>query len=1421
MYSFLGSPWSWSSAFFTLNAQGLPNLVPYQPDGWSAPIVVSNLPGTNTDSSPLLSTDTLFIDVAVANAGDVDTYFSYTVALWLDDELVQSWTIEPPHEAWDYYFDEDVTFGPLSPGTYTLELDVDYYDDIYESNEYDNVYTKTIVISGQQASAPNLKPYQPSGWDSAMVVSTDQNSHSDAQTISSADSIFIDWAVLNDGEKDVSQSYNVSLLVDGTQKDHWSVNPPHEVNYFIFVEDYALGSLSVGNHKLELVIDSGGAVTESNEADNRFTRQIQVVDPPSEGTILLIFPRVQSDQFKGTGLAIANPTGSPADVTMLLLDQAGNARSGAGITNPAVITIPPGGQLARTVPELFGASFASSSDWVLASSDNLGLVGFFLSYTSDISGIDGAEAISLLGTSSLVFPEILCGSGEFTEITVIGSGDVDAELHSAAEGLLASRVLHLPADQPGSRVFTVNQLFGRQAPCGSYVRVSGRTSAVYGYETFGSGTAISGRNGIPVRSTALSGTQSLFGAQLADNAAIRTTVTIINPTDSAAELTLKAYATGVSNGTPAATRQLVLESGGIVHEDARSLLQLPAGDFVGWLRVDSDVLGIVGDLSFGDPNNAFLSSVQLQHVPITDAVFSHVADGLGYLTGLTFLNTARDAAHVTLQVFGKTGQQTGSTQFNLQPFEHRPRLLTELVEGLDPQVGGFIRVKSDVGILTFELFSYLAGGKLQSLAAVPPQRGKGLISGRLAPSAVGAAAIQSQDPLDRFPFSRSRGIRLSVDDEFVVGDAIVRLQDASLVSSIQDIVPAGTRPAVVTGGDATVLIRSAVVAGSTSPAGMAGEGAQAPRLATLDYIEYLNSRPEVLYAVPNYIRHVDAVPNDTHYHYQWHYSQIHLPEVWDVTKGSQNVVVAIVDTGARFDHPDLGGRLTAGQFDFISDPQVAADGDGIDPSAQDPGDDPGGTKSSFHGTHVAGTIGAVTNNGLGVAGVNWVSPLMTLRVLGVGGGQDWDIMQALKFAARLPNSSGKLPARKANVINMSLGGAAYNPAFQETVNALLAENVVIVAAAGNSNTDTPHYPAGYDGVISVGAIDLSGSKAPYSNYGPRIDVVAPGGNVEADLNGDSKADGVLSTIWNSETNQPSYVFYQGTSMASPHVAGVVSLMLSVNPSLTPAQVRSILQQTAVDLGTTGKDDTYGYGLINPVAAVRAAGGTGPTQPKLLLSQTSLDFGTAESQLTVTVSNGGGGQLTVNSPTMEVDSGQDWLTARLNDRTVVVQVRRDGLSNGTYSGRVRVSSNGGNGTIEVRMVVGAQPDPQTGTLYVLALDPVNLDSISGAEANEQGQYRYVLPAMDIGTCLVAAGSDDDGDGYICEEGEFCGFYPVFGDSVNVGVTANQTTRNIDFAVSRRIPASQDLAGPWKKRGFAIPIINHAGSLEDFITGIGNR
>ena len=252
------------------------------------------------------------------------------------------------------------------------------------------------------------------------------------------------------------------------------------------------------------------------------------------------------------------------------------------------------------------------------------------------------------------------------------------------------------------------------------------------------------------------------------------------------------------------------------------------------------------------------------------------------------------------------------------------------------------------------------------------------------------------------------------------------------------------------------------------------------------------------YAEPNYILKPSAIPNDPGYKYQWHYPLINLPQAWDITTGSGAVIVAVIDTGVLLDHPDLQGQLISG-YDFISDPSIARDGDGRDPDPNDAGDLGRGNSSSFHGTHVAGTIAAATNNAMA-----WVaSPGTPASCRCVSwdwrGGTSEDINQAILYAARLPNGSGTLPAKRADIINMSLGCACPSQAQQDVITQARNQGVIIIAAAGNdAQKGNPiSYPASYTGVVSVGAVAMDKTRAPYSNFNAFVDIAAPGGDIES------------------------------------------------------------------------------------------------------------------------------------------------------------------------------------------------------------------------------------------------------------------------------------------------------------------------------------
>ncbi|TKB56232.1 S8 family peptidase [Ferrimonas aestuarii] len=339
-----------------------------------------------------------------------------------------------------------------------------------------------------------------------------------------------------------------------------------------------------------------------------------------------------------------------------------------------------------------------------------------------------------------------------------------------------------------------------------------------------------------------------------------------------------------------------------------------------------------------------------------------------------------------------------------------------------------------------------------------------------------------------------------------------------------------------------------------------------------------------------------ATPNDSRYDDQWHYFEaaagMNLPAAWDNATGAGSVV-AVLDTGYR-PHADLNANLLPG-YDMINDTFVSVDGDGRDNDATDPGDhvlqgecgngypeqDQG---SSWHGTHVAGTVAAVSNNNAGVAGVAYDAKIVPVRVLGKCGGYTSDIADGIIWASGGSVSGVPANANPADVINMSLGGGgSCSSVTQSAINTARANGATVVVAAGNSNANASNYtPASCDGVITVASLGRDASRAYYSNYGSVVDVSAPGGAMS--FAGDPN--GILST-YNSGSTTPgsdSYDYLQGTSMAAPHVAGLVALLYEADSNMTPDNAESILKSTA------RADDcsNCGVGLVDSAAAVTAA-----------------------------------------------------------------------------------------------------------------------------------------------------------------------------------------------------------------------------------------
>ncbi|MBM4763453.1 S8 family peptidase [Bacillus sp. B15-48] len=322
-------------------------------------------------------------------------------------------------------------------------------------------------------------------------------------------------------------------------------------------------------------------------------------------------------------------------------------------------------------------------------------------------------------------------------------------------------------------------------------------------------------------------------------------------------------------------------------------------------------------------------------------------------------------------------------------------------------------------------------------------------------------------------------------------------------------------------------------------------------LETPELIEYFHSKEIVEFAEPQYIlmqneipeQHQFTLPNDQLYmeDYQWNLPIIGTEHGWNISRGSEDVTIAVIDTGVDLDHPDLVNRLVEG-YNVLGDNSF-------------PDDDNG------HGTHVAGIIASETNNREGTAGLTWFSKIMPIKAMGTEGfGTTFDIAKGIIWAVD----------HGADVLNLSLGNYKESNVLEKAIQYAYNHNVVIIAAAGNDATKQPSYPAAYPEVLSVSAVSIDGSLAEFSNYGNYINISAPG-------------EYIPSTYFNEQ-----YAALSGTSMAAPHVAGLAGLIKSTNRDLTNKEIMKIIQTSAIDLGKRGRDDQFGYGMIDVNEALKKA-----------------------------------------------------------------------------------------------------------------------------------------------------------------------------------------------------------------------------------------
>lgn len=439
----------------------------------------------------------------------------------------------------------------------------------------------------------------------------------------------------------------------------------------------------------------------------------------------------------------------------------------------------------------------------------------------------------------------------------------------------------------------------------------------------------------------------------------------------------------------------------------------------------------------------------------------------------------------------------------------------------------------------------------------------------------------------------------------------------------------------------------------------------------LAVVAQLSKDPNVQYAEPNYVvraLETTLTPNDPYYPDQWGHPKINSPAAWDLSTGSASFTVAVIDTGIDLDHPDLASKIIAG-YDYVEDDSVADDQNG-------------------HGTHVAGIAAAVGNNGIGVAGVDWQARLMPVRVLDASGsGNSGDVISGINWAYQ----------HGAHVLNLSLGSYSYSQGIQDAVTAAWNAGSLVIAAMGNDDTTSPHYPAAMANVMAVAATNSSDQRAWFSNRGSHCDIAAPG-------------EDIYSTIING------YGYKDGTSMATPFVAGLAALLWSMAPSLTNAQVQQTIQNNAVDLGPAGWDDSFGWGRINAYETLNDY--SIPSAPTLL----AISNGDKNGDYLVDWNPAGGS----TSYLLQEDDNPDFIspTTRYSGPNTNFNVIGQGA--GTWYYRVRGSNSYGDGPWSSTQSAGVLPV----ALNLNAIsNPSNLDTYTISWNALSGVTAYTLEEDD--------------------------------------------------------------------------------------------
>jgi len=1246
-----------------------------------------------------------------------------------------------------------------------------------------------------QSSFPDLVPYTPAGWDDPLVLRTDSGEACTASvcqssaTITNKDTLYVYWAAKNIGNAE-SGNYSVKVYVDGELKvtkpqetsiiaDEWEWGPQSSVD---------LGSFSSGSYKIKLVLDAENSVIESGESNNEYsyTFTVTAASPPSLPDLVPYTPTgwddalvLRTDSGEACTASVCQSSATITDKDTLYVYWAakniGNAESG----NYSVKVYVDGELKVRWS----SASSLSADKWGWGNDPN----GHLGSYNT------GAHTIRLILDEDNSVTESNESNNEYSYTFTVTDASLPDLVPYTPTGWDDALVLRTDSGEVCSA-----------SACQASATITDKDTLYVHWAAKNIGNIETGDYSVKV--------------YIDDEFKVKW--------PSASSLSADKWGWGNdpnghlgSYNTGTHTIRLILDEDDSVTESNESNNEYSYTFSV----IDASVnkARLSGSLlvsTVGQPGETVIAEQEPNDDVVTANFLGPLTTDIDYrVTAKLLLDDKQDVFWVTEAISQRvtvTLTHDDAVDFDLQVWDVLAdgtfKLIGKSEKSTSPDTVTYNTPEGDKYVTAIVITPYEGSGNYEILinSEPPTQQQNASHSSLVATEGRFASHVSGSDHTAK----SAEKVWDVTSFEAVPGEILVKPHEtmAANTFSVNTNSWNGLTACGGVTGVATLLCDEGATFNGVLSYAAKQNNAVNLQQRTLGRILRLRANPQVEEAIPNYIVQPLAVPNDEFYSLQWHYPLIGLPEAWETTTGSEDVIVAVLDTGI-VNHPDLQGRLIPG-YDFVSNISYASDGDGIDPDPTEPAYTDPNIENSWHGTHVAGTIGASTNNNAGVAGVDWHSKIMPIRVLGQGGGSISDMLEGIKYAAGLPNSSGTVPSRRADIINMSLGGGQASQTGQLVYDQARAAGVLIIAAAGNDKSSVPSFPAAAENVLSVSAVDLNRRLAPYSNYGSTIDIAAPGGNTGQDLNGDGYRDGVLSTL--VIDSEYGYKFYDGTSMAAPHVAGVAALILAANPNLTVGELENILLSTATDLGQAGRDDDYGYGLVNAAAAVQLAAGMTAPPASLDVSPSKLHFDVNQDRLEVALMSASLKDLNISILSVSTNDGNAWLSTRLTTGDItplIIEVDRAGLANGDYVGQVILNSDLGNYNVVVSMeVVSNSQAPDVGTITLRLENATDGQTAMETQTSQSSDYRYLFSDVPGGKYYLRAGTDNDSDGKICEIGEYCGAYLSLNDPAVIEVGQGATLSALDFPLTYqdkgvdeskplpddpKVPLLQQLLGAW--------------------------